>query len=132
MLYPLAIVVSEEGEAEEKGSILVKADRDIKSINDLKGKTFLFGSAHNTPKFFAAYVTLKKSGIDPETDLESYDLGGECEKNAMSIFLGEYDAGVVCKDFVEGEEGKEKFNFQTDLKVIAGCFQLQKMLIVKV
>lgn len=118
-LYPLVIAVSEKGESEERGAIIVRADSDIKSISDLRGKTFLFGSAHNAPKFLAAFVTLKKSGVDPDNDLKSYDLGGDCSDNAMSVFLGEYDAGAVCRDFVDGKEGKKKFNFETDLRVVA-------------
>ncbi|MEW6066756.1 MAG: PhnD/SsuA/transferrin family substrate-binding protein [Nitrospirota bacterium] len=116
---PLVIAVSEKGESVEKGAIIVKADSNIKNISDLKGKTFLFGAAHNAPKFLAAFATMKKSGINPDKDLKSYDLGGDCSNNTMSVFLGEYDAGVVCKDFIEGKEGKRKFNFETDLRVIA-------------
>lgn len=115
---PLVIAVFEDGSVEERGAILVRAASDIKNISDLKGKTFLFGARHNTPKFFAAFITLKKSGIDPDSDLKGYGFGGDCGDNAMSVFLGEHDAGAVCKDFVHGEEGKAKFNFKTDLRVI--------------
>lgn len=115
---PLTIAVSEEGLAEESGTILVRADSTIENISDLKGKTFLFGSPHNTPKFFAAFVSLGKAGIVPDRDLKSYNYGGDCYHNAMSVFLGEYDAGVVCKSFVKGK-GKTKFDFKTDLRILA-------------
>lgn len=115
---PLVLTVSENGETEEQATFLVKADSDIKNLNDLKGKTFLFGAKDNSPKFFATYVTLKKAGINVEDDLKSFDFGGECSDNSMAVFLGEYDAGVACKDYVEGKEGQDTFDFKTDLKPI--------------
>jgi len=114
---PLVLAVSENGEVEEQATFLVKADSDMQSLEDLKGKTFLFGAKDNSPKFFATYVTLKKEGINVE-DFKSYDFGGECSDNSMAVFLGEYDAGVACKDYVEGKEGQGTFNFKTDLKPI--------------
>lgn len=118
MSKPLFMTVTENGETEEKGSILVKADSDIKSLDDLAGKSFLFGAKYNSPKFFATYVTLKRAGINIESDLKEFGYGGECSDNSMAVFLGEYDAGVACKDYVEGDEGKKDFDFKTDLRVI--------------
>ncbi|MEW5947971.1 MAG: phosphate/phosphite/phosphonate ABC transporter substrate-binding protein [Thermodesulfobacteriota bacterium] len=121
---PLAIAVSGDGKTEERGVIIVRADSSIKGLSDLKGKTFLFGAPHNTPKFTGAYITLKEAGIDPGRDLKGHEFGGDCDDNAMSVFLGEYDAGAVCKDFVEGPEGKKRFNFKTDLRIVADTVPL--------
>ena len=116
---PLVIVVSKEGELEEMGAIIVRADSNITNMSDLKGKTFLFGDAHSAPKFLAPFATIKESGVDPDNDLEYYTFGGQCCDNAMSVYLGEYDAGVVCQGFVTGEKGHGTFSFETDLRFIA-------------
>ncbi len=113
---PVAIAVSEDGSLTERGAVLVRADSPIKDIGDLKGRTFLFGAPHNAPKFFAAYITLMQHGVHPLKDLAAFALGNECSYNAMAVYLGEFDAGMVCADFVSLSH---KFNFKTDLRVLA-------------
>lgn len=115
-LVPIANVISPEGKLYDSGYIIVKADSGTKELSDLKGRTFLFGPKANAAKFLAPYIFLKKSEIDVEKDL-SYEFGGMCPHNAMSVFLGEYDAGLVCGLYMAQKE--KKFNFQTDLRVLA-------------
>lgn len=115
-LVPIANVISPEGKMYDPGFIIVKADSGIKELSDLKGRTLLFGPKANAAKFLAPYIFLKKSGIDVEKDL-SYEFGGMCPHNAMSVFLGEYDAGLVCGLYMAQKE--KKFNFQTELRILA-------------
>lgn len=115
-LVPIANIISPEGKMYDPGFIIVKADSGMKKLRDLKGRTFLFGPKANTAKFLAPYIFLKKSGIDVEKDLR-YVFGEMCPHNAMSVFLGEYDAGVVCGLYMAQKD--KKFNFQTDLRVLA-------------
>jgi phosphonate transport system substrate-binding protein len=115
-LIPMANIISPEGKTYDPGYIIVKADGDIKELSDLKGKKLLFGPKANAAKFLAPYIFLKKSGIDVEKDLY-YEFGGMCPHNAMSVFLGEYDAGLVCGLYMAQKE--KKFNFQNDLRVLA-------------
>jgi phosphonate transport system substrate-binding protein len=93
---PIAISTNfDEGQPEDRGTIVVKANSDIRGINDLRGKTFLFGSKHNSPKFFSPYMTFKDAGIDIDKDLKSYEFGGACKDNAKRVFNGEFDACVT-------------------------------------
>lgn len=114
-LTPIANVISPRGKLYDPGFIIVRADSDIKELNDLKGKRFLFGPKTNTATFFSPYILLKKSGIDVEKDL-TYEHGGLCPHRAMSVFLKEYDASVVCGLYMA--QKNKKFNFETDLRVI--------------
>ncbi len=115
-LEPVVVAVGEDGEPTERGAIIVRVDSPIESLQDLQGKTFIFGAPHNTRKFFATYITLKRHGIDPLKDLSGFALGNECSYNAMSVFLGEFDAGAVCADFLEESE---RFAFIKNLRVLA-------------
>jgi len=93
---PIAIATNfDEGKPEDRGTIVVKANSDIRGINDLRGKTFLFGAVHNGPKFFSPYMTFKDAGIDIDKDLKSYEFGKACKDNSKRIFNGEFDACVT-------------------------------------
>jgi len=115
-LVPVANVLSPEGKLYDNGFFIVKADSGIKELSDLKGRTCLFGPKANAAKFLAPFIFLTKSEIDVEKDL-NYEFGGMCPDNAMSVFLGEYDVGLVCGLYMAQKE--KKFNFQTDLRVLA-------------
>ena len=113
---PIAIATNfDEGKPEDRGTIVTRADSDIRTINDLRGKTFLFGSKHNSPKFFSAYMTFKDAGIDINKDLKSYEYGGACKDNSKRVFDGEFDACVTGTWFkISGK----KHPYFTDLRLL--------------
>lgn len=114
---PIAKPLSPQNKSVYNGYFLVRADSDINSIEDLKGKTLLFGPKANAAKFLAPYATLKKAGIDIDEDLKEYSFGGACPDIAMSVYLGDYDAGVTCGLYM-AQMVYKKFNLETDLRVL--------------
>lgn len=50
------------------GVLYIASKQDIKSINDLKGKTIITSGKGASPEFALRYI-LKESGIDPDKDL---------------------------------------------------------------
>ncbi len=120
-LLPLAIAVGSDGTPTEFGWIIVRADSNIRTIKDLKNKTFIFGTPLSTQKYFAAYITLKKNGIDPLKDLKHFDFGPTCRYNALAVYLGEFDAGVICQNY---PTITKIFNFKDDLRIIAPTIKL--------
>jgi len=120
-LLPLAIAVGEDGQPTEFGWIITRADSNIRTIRDLKNKTFIFGTPLSTQKYFAAYITLKKNGIDPLKDLKHFDFGPTCRYNALAVYLGEFDAGVICQNY---PTITKIFNFKDDLRIIAPTIRL--------
>ncbi|HUV49886.1 MAG TPA: phosphate/phosphite/phosphonate ABC transporter substrate-binding protein [Anaerolineae bacterium] len=115
-LVPIANVISPAGKLYDTGYFVVRADSDINDLNDLKGKKIIFGAKADAAKFLAPYIHLKQSGIDARKDL-SYEFGGMCPDNAMAVFLKEFDAGLVCGLYMA--QKNKKFNFQTDLRILA-------------
>ncbi|MDD5154123.1 MAG: phosphate/phosphite/phosphonate ABC transporter substrate-binding protein [Desulfovibrionales bacterium] len=115
-LAHIANVISPEGKLYDPGYIIVRADSGIRHLADLKGKTLLFGPKANAAKFLAPYILLKEAGIDMDREL-TYAFGGLCPDNAMAVFLGDYNASVVCGLYMAQPD--KKFNFKTDLRIIA-------------
>lgn len=114
-LVTIANVISPQGKLYDPGFIIVKSGSDIKELLDLKGKRFLFGPKASAATFFCPYILLKKSGINVEKDL-TCEHGGLCPDRAMSVFLEECDAAVVCGLYMA--QKNKKFNFETDLRII--------------
>jgi len=104
---PLAVAVVKDGSLEERGAIIVRKESPYHKIKDLRGKRFLFGALHNTPKFFATWILFEKNGLNPREDFSQIGLGGECLFNALAVVVGDYDAAAVCADFLESEEARK-------------------------
>jgi len=68
---------------------------NIKSLHELKGKTFAFGSAgstsgHTMPRYF-----LLKAGIIPEQDFSKFSYSGAHDATALWVQSGRVDAGAL-------------------------------------
>jgi phosphonate transport system substrate-binding protein len=68
---------------------------NIKSLQELKGKTFAFGSAgstsgHTMPRYF-----LLKAGIVPEQDFSKFSYSGAHDATALWVQSGRVDAGAL-------------------------------------
>lgn len=96
-----------EGKTYEKGVFVVRKDSGIKNIEDLKGKTVLFGPKLSLTRWVAAKEVLRDSGIDLDKDLKAYFNIGCCVDIVLNVYLKEADAGVVCKHFLESPSYKK-------------------------
>lgn len=106
-----------EGKAFESAVVLVKKNSSIKKIEDLKGKTVMFGSRLSATKWVAARLLFREKGINIDKDLLSYSNGGCCEDIAFSVFLNKVDAGVTCGYFLKGRIQK-----RSELGIESGQF----------
>jgi len=76
-------------------SKFVTADPAIKSLADLKGKTFAFGSPSSTsgslmPRFF-----LLQAGLNPEKDFKNVAFSGAHDATVAFVAAGKAEAGVL-------------------------------------
>ena len=113
--HDLLRTITIDGATTQSGVVIVRQDSHIKNIQDLKGKTVMFGPKSSTTKWFAAKLLFEKNGINIDNDLKNYSNGGCCEDIAFAVYLKSIDAGVVCDHFLEEHEEKQK-----DLGVEAG------------
>lgn len=88
----ISILAVEKNEKEISGVLAVKADSDIKSIVDLKGKSFAFGDKNSTTGRFFPQYHLGINGVK-EDDLSAYAFLGRHDRVASAILRGKYDAG---------------------------------------
>lgn len=81
-----------------RGTIIVRADSPIKTLEDLKGKRLIFGPQWAPYGFLAQYAQLLTSGVDPEQALGPYSFtpgSWKHEKIIYSVLYGAYDAGAA-------------------------------------
>ena len=76
-----------------KGIIFVRADSPIKTLADLKGKSFAFGDRTSTSSFLYPAGLLKKAGIDPSKDLKPVNISGTA--GVLAVLNKQVDAGAI-------------------------------------
>ena len=101
-------VLTIDGGTTQSGVVVVRKDSGIQQVNDLKGKTVMFGPKFSASKWLAARLLFEDNGINIEKDLKAYFNGGCCEDIAFSVYLKAVDAGVVCEHFPGEHEEKQK------------------------
>jgi len=88
---------------------IARADSGIETVEDLKDKSFAFGSRSSVEAGLLAYSFLKDSGIDPRKDLASRSFYDDRQSQTKSdqrdvverVSSGEFDAGAVSQQVME-------------------------------
>lgn len=76
------------------GIIAVRADSDIRSIEDLKGRSFAFGDEASTIGRFLSQLYLEEHGLHAD-DFSNYDYLGRHDKVGTAVGAGDFDAGAL-------------------------------------
>jgi phosphonate transport system substrate-binding protein len=74
---------------------IVPANSTAKSLADLKGKTFAFGSPSSTSGHLMPRFFLLKDGIDPDKDFSRIAFSGAHDATVAFVASGRADAGVL-------------------------------------
>ncbi|WP_077623559.1 phosphate/phosphite/phosphonate ABC transporter substrate-binding protein [Sediminibacillus massiliensis] len=80
-----------------KSEFVVKADSDIESIEDLKGKKIAFQDVTSSAGYVWPAASLLDAGIDPLEDVEGVTVKGH-DQGVISVLNGDVDAAVVFQD----------------------------------
>jgi phosphonate transport system substrate-binding protein len=80
-----------------KPEYFTRADTGIKALADVKGKTFCFTTASSTSGGIIPRASLAAIGINPDTGVKGTYAGGH-DKAAISVYMGDCDAGVAFMD----------------------------------
>lgn len=112
-----------------QGVILTLKQSGIQNIEELRGKTMIFGPMLAPTGFMSQVDLLEKAGIDPEDDLAFYTIppgSFKHEKVIYGVMFEKYDAGAIpIFDFeTMAEEGRidpEDFNIIAKGPVIPYC-----------
>ena len=81
-----------------QGQFIANKTANIKSIADLKGKTFCFVDPNSTSGYIIPRIVLKANGIDPDKDLKATVNAGSHDNVAISVYKGDCDAGSTFVD----------------------------------
>ena len=112
-----------------QGIIITRKDSGIEKIEDLKGKTMIFGPALGPTGFMSQIDLLQQAGLDPDEDLAFYTIPSgsfKHEKVAYGVLFERYDAGALPLDDLEimVEDGRidmDDFNIIARAEPIAYC-----------
>jgi phosphonate transport system substrate-binding protein len=88
-------LVLRQEDAEFKSVFVAKPGSGIKSLGDLKGKSFAFGSVSSTSGHLMPRYFLLKAGIAPDRDLRQVAFSGAHDATALWVESGKVDAGAL-------------------------------------
>ena len=83
-------------DAEFHSVLVARSDLDIEGLEDLKGKTFTFGSESSTSGHLMPRYFLLQAGIDPEEDFQNAPgFSGSHDKTWKLVESGTFQAGAL-------------------------------------
>jgi phosphonate transport system substrate-binding protein len=86
-------ITPETGTTTYDSVIIVPRDSDVRTVGDLEGKTFAFGSVSSTSGSLYPSLMLSEAGIDYRSDLERAIYTGGHDATAAAVAHGRVDAG---------------------------------------
>jgi len=88
-------LVQREEDARFHSKFIARAGSGIRSLQDLKGKTFAFGSVSSTSGHLMPRYYLLQAGVDPDQGLARYAFSGAHDATAKWVESGKVDAGAL-------------------------------------
>jgi phosphonate transport system substrate-binding protein len=88
-------LVLRQEDAEFKSVFVAKPGSGIKSLRDLKGKTFAFGSVSSTSGHLMPRSFLLEAGVNPDRDMKQVAFSGAHDATALWVESGRVDAGAL-------------------------------------
>jgi phosphonate transport system substrate-binding protein len=77
-----------------QGVIVTRKNSRIRTLNDLKGKSFAFGDPNSTMSYLVPLSMLHKAGIRKDT-LARHKFLSSHQNVAFGVLMGDFDAGAV-------------------------------------
>jgi phosphonate transport system substrate-binding protein len=100
--------LTRDGETVQCGVVITRKDSGINKVEDLKGKTVMFGPKLSATNWVLAKLLFEEKGIDIDKNLRAYSNGMCCEDIAFNVYLKMVDAGVVCDHFFEEHSERQQ------------------------
>ncbi len=102
-----------------KGQFIANKASGIKTLADLKGKTFCFVDPNSTSGSIIPRIILKANGIDPEKDLKAVQNAGSHDNVGIAVYKGDCDAGVSYIDVLTDTAANLKGKYPDILDKVA-------------
>ncbi|MGB4781365.1 phosphate/phosphite/phosphonate ABC transporter substrate-binding protein, partial [Candidatus Methylomirabilis sp.] len=88
-------LVSREEDLRFHSKFITRPETGIKTLADLKGKTFSFGSVSSTSGHLMPRYFLLQNGINPERDFATFSFSGAHDATTLWVESGKVDAGAL-------------------------------------
>jgi len=88
-------IIMRKEDAKFKSHFITRKGSGIRSLKDLKGKTFAFGSVSSTSGHLMPRFFLLQAGIKPEKDFDKFAFSGAHDATAAWVEAGRVDAGAL-------------------------------------
>ena len=92
--YGVVPLVQRTSDLEFHSVFITGSSSAVKSLADLKGKTFAFGDINSTSGHLMPYMELKRAGINVDADLK-FRYSGSHPATAKAVESGAVDAGAL-------------------------------------
>lgn len=89
------IPIVQREEDEKFKSVFITTNKSINRLEDLKGKTFSFGSESSTSGHLMPRYYLLAAKINPDTDMKRISFSGAHDATVAAVAGGKVDAGVL-------------------------------------
>ncbi len=88
-------IIMRKEDAKFKSKFITRKGSGIRSLKDLEGKTFAFGSVSSTSGHLMPRYFLWQAGINPEKDFAKFAFSGAHDATAAWVEAGRVDAGAL-------------------------------------
>jgi phosphonate transport system substrate-binding protein len=85
-------------------AIITRSDSPIKTLDDLRGKTFAFGDSLSTTGHVIPRKMFKERGIDPVRDFKQILYSGGHDATVLAVLHRKVDAGATYANSPDGED----------------------------
>ncbi|MDP2645764.1 MAG: putative selenate ABC transporter substrate-binding protein [Desulfobacterales bacterium] len=109
-------IIMRQEDARFKSVFITQKGSGIKSLKNLKGKTFSFGSVSSTSGHLMPRHFLLQAGINPERDFSKFSFSGAHDATAAWVEAGRIDAGAL--NFLVWDKLVQTKKIQTDKVVV--------------
>lgn len=89
------IPIVQREEDEKFRSVFITTDKSINKLEDLKGKTFAFGSESSTSGHLMPRSFLLAANVNPDTDMKRVAFSGAHDATVAAVSGGKVDAGAL-------------------------------------
>jgi phosphonate transport system substrate-binding protein len=97
---PIAIPETQKQGSVYHSLIIARKDRNIRSLADLKGKTFAFVDPSSTSGHLFPKTAMLRAGLNPDSDLRAI-FAGSHDATAIAVANGKVDAGAVADGLLD-------------------------------
>lgn len=102
-VHPLFTEINPEtGTTKYRSLIIAPADGDVRTVEDIEGKSFAFGSVSSTSGSLYPSIMLQEAGIDYRTDLGETLYTNGHDATALAVANGQVDAGGLEDRILKG------------------------------